>query len=226
MRDEILSYWEMCARERKGLQRGMYFGPSPSHSIVLMSRRKDAIYEDQLSDDGLSLTYEGHDVLRSSGFDPKEVDQSWVNSNGKPTENARFAGAAREVEQGNEQPSKVRVYEKLRDGVWSDRGLFELLSFQYKRVGKRKVFRFQMRLTSEESTGATPASLEQLRVIPSWVKQEVFKRDKGRCVLCGAVDQLHFDHELPFSKGGSSITPKNVRILCARHNLKKGPKIE
>ncbi|MEJ2255136.1 MAG: HNH endonuclease [Nitrospirota bacterium] len=45
-------------------------------------------------------------------------------------------------------------------------------------------------------------------------------------MLCGATDELHFDHDLPYSKGGTSITEENVRILCARHNLKKSHKIE
>jgi 5-methylcytosine-specific restriction endonuclease McrA len=64
------------------------------------------------------------------------------------------------------------------------------------------------------------------RVIPSWVKQDVFKRDKGKCVLCGSADQLHFDHDFPYSKGGTSLLPENVRLLCARHNLEKAAKIE
>jgi 5-methylcytosine-specific restriction endonuclease McrA len=64
------------------------------------------------------------------------------------------------------------------------------------------------------------------RLIPSSVKHEVFKRDRGRCVICGATDYLHFDHELPYSRGGAGITADNVRILCARHNLSKGARIE
>jgi 5-methylcytosine-specific restriction endonuclease McrA len=59
--------------------------------------------------------------------------------------------------------------------------------------------------------------------VPS--KLEVWKRDHGKCVICGASDNLHFDHDVPFSKGGSSITAKNVRLLCARHNLAKSDKI-
>jgi 5-methylcytosine-specific restriction endonuclease McrA len=43
-------------------------------------------------------------------------------------------------------------------------------------------------------------------------------------VTCGATDNLHFDHDVPFSKGGSSITPDNVKLLCARHNLEKSDK--
>jgi 5-methylcytosine-specific restriction endonuclease McrA len=77
-----------------------------------------------------------------------------------------------------------------------------------------------------DGTGRVQGDEEFTRVIPSWVKQAVFKRDKGKCVLCGAKDQLHFDHDLPFSKGGTGLVPENVRILCARHNLSKGARIE
>ena len=66
---------------------------------------------------------------------------------------------------------------------------------------------------------------EHNRLIPSRVKAEVWKRDKGQCVQCGSKDHLHFDHILPFSKGGTSIDVKNIQILCARHNLQKSDKI-
>jgi 5-methylcytosine-specific restriction endonuclease McrA len=57
------------------------------------------------------------------------------------------------------------------------------------------------------------------------VKVEVWKRDNGRCVICGATDDLHFDHDLPYSLGGTSVKVENVQLLCARHNLSKGAKI-
>ena len=66
--------------------------------------------------------------------------------------------------------------------------------------------------------------------VPAWmtssVKKEVWRRDGGKCVICDATDELHFDHDVPYSKGGTSITAENVRILCARHNLEKSDKIE
>ena len=93
--------------------------------------------------------------------------------------------------------------------------------------GGRKVFRFNMRLSdSPDDAAYREDSSEFRRVIPSWVKQAVYKRDKGRCVICSSEDQLHFDHDLPFSKGGTGLTPQNIRILCARHNLEKSAKIE
>ena len=121
----------------------------------------------------------------------------------------------------------VRVYEKLLAGVWSDKGLFELAGYEYRKIGSRKVFKFHMHLVAERETpGGIHADLDHRRLIPGWVKLAVFRRDKGQCVKCGARDNLHFDHDLPFSKGGASITPDNVKLLCARHNLEKGARIE
>jgi hypothetical protein len=224
LRDEILTYWEMCARERGSLQRGMYFRDPPAVSVVLMSRRPGAPYEDSLSEDGTEVVYEGHDVKREPGVDPKLVDQPWMLPSGEATENAKFALGAEPP--GANKPL-VRVYEKLRPGIWSDKGLFELVGYEYKQVGARKVFKFRMRLSPIlDDIVQGPAAEEFKRAIPAWVKQVVYKRDKGRCVLCGAQDQLHFDHDLPFSKGGTGLSPENVRILCARHNLQKGARIQ
>lgn len=67
----------------------------------------------------------------------------------------------------------------------------------------------------------TSVEFDNRRVIPTKIKQEVWKRDGGKCVKCGAKDNLHFDHVIPHSKGGTSITSENIQILCARHNLEK-----
>src|SRR5438105_812310 len=82
-----------------------------------------------------------------------------------------------------------------------------------------------------EDDGSTSASTrieegERRRIIPTSVKLEVWKRDGGKCVSCGATDELHFDHIIPFSRGGTSMTSRNVQLLCARHNLEKKDKIQ
>jgi hypothetical protein len=188
-----------------------------------MSRRPGAIYEDTLSEDGTELVYEGHDVVKADGVDPKQLDQPWTSPNGSPTENAKFACATE-----GQNVSRIRVYEKLRPGIWSDKGLFDLVDYDYVDSNGRKVFKFNMRLSMEpeESLQRMVADAPQTRMIPSSVKQAVYKRDKGKCVLCDATDHLHFDHDLPYSRGGASILVENVRLLCARHNLQKSAKIE
>ena len=71
-----------------------------------------------------------------------------------------------------------------------------------------------------------PAIPKHRRLIPTKVKIEVWKRDGGKCVKCEATEDLHFDHIIPFSKGGSSNTPDNIQLLCGRHNLEKHDKIK
>ena len=68
--------------------------------------------------------------------------------------------------------------------------------------------------------------IDHNRLIPKEVKLEVWKRDKGRCGICGSQDNLHFDHIIPYSKGGSSLVAENIQLLCARHNIAKKDKIE
>jgi 5-methylcytosine-specific restriction endonuclease McrA len=68
--------------------------------------------------------------------------------------------------------------------------------------------------------------MEQNRLIPTGVKLEVWRRDHGRCVQCRSADNLHFDHIIPYSRGGSSLVAENIQLLCARHNLAKRDRIE
>jgi 5-methylcytosine-specific restriction endonuclease McrA len=67
---------------------------------------------------------------------------------------------------------------------------------------------------------------ERRRLIPTSVKLEVWARDNARCAICGEKSELHFDHILPFSKGGTSLRAENVQLLCARHNLTKSANIK
>ena len=48
----------------------------------------------------------------------------------------------------------------------------------------------------------------------------------GCCIKCAANSNLHFDHIIPYSKGGSSKDPNNIQILCGRHNIAKRDQIE
>ena len=230
MKDEILSYWEMCSRQGKSLQRGMYFHSPPEHGIILMSRRRNAPYKDVMSSDEAVLEYEGHDEYHSSSTrDPKTLDQPRYNLNKKPTQNGLFADWVDKQKMGQVDPSIFRVYEKIRAGIWTDRGLFTLSNYQFVLSEGRKVFKFVLEAAGYDSQGtreSTALSATASRQIPSWIKLEVYKRDKGQCVICSATDNLHFDHDFPFSKGGTSILPENVRILCARHNLSKSANIE
>lgn len=229
MANEIISYLEMCQREGVSLQRGMNFGLGGNHSVILMSVRPNAPYEDALQDNGTVLIYEGHDEPHSSRIaDPKQVDQPEHTPSGGLTQNGLFWRAAQDAKTGLRPPERVRVYEKLRQGIWSYNGVFHLVDAWKQESNERQVFKFKLVAVEGEEDLDLPVRSEatRRRIIPTQVKLEVWKRDGGKCVMCGATDELHFDHIVPYSKGGTSLVVENIQLLCARHNLEKRDQIQ
>jgi hypothetical protein len=225
---EVISYIEMCQAWSTSLQRGMNFHLRPDCSVILMSRRSNAPYRDHVEENGRVLIYEGHDVPRTSrGPDPKLVDQPRVTPGGRLTQNGLFAEAAEKSKNGMSTPEIVAVYEKIHTGIWAFNGSFFLTDAWIESDSTRKVFKFRLELSEELGNiqSSTEGELIHNRVIPSAVKLEVWTRDKGRCVICGSDKNIHFDHDLPYSKGGSSLVAQNIRLLCAKHNLSKGAKM-
>jgi 5-methylcytosine-specific restriction endonuclease McrA len=45
------------------------------------------------------------------------------------------------------------------------------------------------------------------------IKEQIIKRDGGKCNFCGATDDLTIDHIVPRSKGGGNFHT-NLRTLC------------
>jgi HNH endonuclease len=228
MANEIIPYLEMCRRENASLQRGMNFGLRGTHSVILMSMRPNAPYADRVEDDGSTLIYEGHDEPRTvSVRNPKHVDQPEQTGNGRLTQNGKFHRAAQTHKQGRREPERVRVYEKIHSGILSYNGVFHLVDSWKENDGVRSVFKFKLIAVEGEENFEVPASShpERRRIIPTAVKLAVWQRDSGKCTICGATDELLFDHIIPFSRGGTSVAPENVQLLCARHNLEKRDRI-
>jgi 5-methylcytosine-specific restriction endonuclease McrA len=230
MTNEIIPYLEMCQREGLSLQRGMNYHSGKSYSIILMSVRKNAPYRDRLEDDGSTLIYEGHDVSKSfGGVDPKLVDQPEKTVAGSLTENGKFHKAAQDYIQGYRVCERVKVYEKIHNGIWSYNGSFHLVDSWQENDGKRLVFKFKLIAVEEELINQISTNIlieAHRRIIPTAVKIEVWNRDQGKCVKCGANNELHFDHIIPYSLGGTSLKADNIQLLCARHNLQKSDNIE
>jgi len=225
---DVVSYLKMCMEEGVNLQRGMNFHLKGKYSVILMSLRPGAPYADQVEENGRVLIYEGHDIpISRGGPDPKTVDQQATNPGGTLTENGLFFDAATRYTKGKSGPEIVKVYEKIRSGIWAYNGLFRLVDAWQELSNSRKVFKFKLELL-EGSSQISDTKLKDIdhdRLIPTSVKLEVWKRDKGKCTRCGSRDNLHFDHIIPYSKGGSSLVVENIQILCARHNLEKKDRI-
>jgi len=193
-----------------------------------MSLRSGAPYEDRFEETGRVIIYEGHDVPRTqSGPDPKEVDQPEFQPSGRLTQNGLFLDAVRLYKIGRAEAELVQVFEKIRDGIWVYNGLFRLMDAWQETSGRRQVFRFRLEIVDGQAANVSGSPYEDHdRVIPSAVKIDVWKRDKGSCVKCGSKQNLHFDHVIPYSQGGSSKDSRNIQILCSKHNLAKHDRIE
>lgn len=75
-----------------------------------------------------------------------------------------------------------------------------------------------------ESDNDVTSNDDRSRRISDRVKDRVWNRDGGKCVLCGSNENIEFDHIVPFSKGGSN-TYRNIQILCQDCNRRKSDNI-
>jgi len=227
---DIISHAEMSVEEGLSLQKGMNYRVKGGPTVILMSTRKGAPYADRVEEEGQILIYEGHDVPKNLARDPKSVDQPDYTPRGTLTENGKFFQAAMKYKDGQADAELVKVYEKIKDGIWAYNGVFELIDAWIEKSENRNVFKFKLHVTDKtidqkEKRAIELKDLDHNRMIPTSVKLEVWKRDKGQCVQCGSKDNLHFDHILPYSKGGTSLKSENIQLLCARHNLEKRDRI-
>ena len=138
----------------------------------------------------------------------------YVHLGGRDIDNAVFRANGMELDRNGESLNRNSLT------------LFELLDGWIEESKGRKVFKFKLEITDQGEHKNADIKIDHNRLIPKEVKIEVWKRDKGRCIVCGTTENLHFDHIIPFSKGGSSLDPRNIQILCAKHNLTKRDKIE
>ena len=217
---KAVSFEEMCRCEGVYVQRGMYFRVRSDHSLMLFSKKTGADYDDRIGPDGSLLIYDGHNATRSGKVPfPQLVDQQERTKSGRLTQNGRFFSAAVCYREGKAPPEPVQVYRKLQSGVWLDLGRFSLVDAWRESDGRRTIFKFKLRQYGRvgKATGMAPNP----RNIPAAVRAEVWNRDGGKCVICGSRENLHFDHIIPVSRGGSGTSVKNVQLLCSRHNLEK-----
>lgn len=234
---DVLSYNDIVKEEGFRIQKGINVHPKDkNYTVLLMSVRENAPYNDGFEEDGNVLIYEGEDInTRRDVRDdhqlaPKKVDQPMFTKSGKLTNNGKLLKETEDFKlKRRDNPESVRVYEKITPNVWSDKGWFDLVdvSLEFSKEEERKVFKY--RLLAKGSKSETPEEREEFefsRRIPTIIKQKVWERDQGKCIECGSTKDLHFDHIIPFSKGGSSTDERNIQLLCSKHNLSKSDKIK
>ena len=151
-RGDVIRYVDMTAQEEFALRKGMNFSiPNKKYGIVLMSVRKDAPYADRFEGNGTTIIYEGHDVQKNhapNGRNPKDIDQPMKVPSGQLSENGKFYEAAQKYKNGD--PAKlIKVYEKIKNGIWVYNGFFELTDAWTEKSGNRNVFKFKLEMIDE-----------------------------------------------------------------------------
>jgi len=122
------------------------------------------------------------------------------------------------------------------DGLWAYRGIVviveggnELSLDEIQLKIKHAVLRHdksfeRMRREIEALENVEKADISRRERISDSVRLFVWQRDQGKCVKCGSVEKLEFDHIIPVIKGGSN-TERNIQLLCEQCNRSKGTSI-
>lgn len=76
----------------------------------------------------------------------------------------------------------------------------------------------------DENRVAPPKVDGGRRPIPMAVRIRILRKHGFKCVRCPAEENLHIDHIMPLSKGGTD-DETNLQVLCVRCNLRKGDRI-
>lgn len=84
---------------------------------------------------------------------------------------------------------------------------------QEKYIKVLKITESELRRIRLALAGKVP-KVEELREIPSVIRQEVYEKYGGKCAECGDDKNHHIHHKTKFSEGGLH-TLNNVVLLCA-----------
>jgi len=143
-----------------------------------------------------------------------------------------FAGPARQVSQGPWRGlymAPVGKIKMLPCPIQRKDLMLELPEWGWLRYPRRSTtvptkYSKAIRALLDEFSIRPPArgsDMPHPRGIPASTMEIVFKRDRGRCVKCGATTNIQFDHILPWSKGGTSLSAANIQLLCITCNSRK-----
>src|SRR5690606_12375965 len=170
--DDIISYDDLAAAEGSRVQKGMNFNFTNDYSIFLMSTRNNAPYADEYDIRTNTLIYEGHDAHKNWVEDPKKVDQPFITPKGTETANSKFFTAAQAYKMKLiKEPHKIKVYEKIKEGIWCYKGFFNLVDAKIVFDGVRNVFKFYLKPV-EFISKRKEIELPHSRLIPTQVDRK------------------------------------------------------
>lgn len=83
-------------------------------------------------------------------------------------------------------------------------------------MSEQTILKIEKEKFKQTASRKSPPPAEVKRVIPSNLKRIVYLRDK-KCVKCGSVHKLNYDHRKPYALGGKT-NAENIRLLCFNCN--------
>lgn len=107
----------------------------------------------------------------------------------------------------------MELLKKLKGLLGGNLEMDQLLQYALK-AGIAKVEKDKFKQTESVRKVLSPAKVS--RVITASVKRDVYRRDR-KCVNCGSVYNLNFDHAKAYALGGDANTG-NIRLLCFNCN--------
>lgn len=202
---------------------------SQQGSISLLQRKLSIGYSravnimDQLEAAGIVGPFEGSAAREVLISDPSYIDRS-ISSANKDDEGRResilslwedyIATKVQEILQEKSHEEERRELELAKN---------ELLKRERQKTRRKLMDQARQELIDEGLIHADEAGATR-RTIPQAVKNQVWTRDNGKCVICGSSERLEFDHIIPLAKGGAN-TYRNLQLLCEKCNRSKGARI-
>lgn len=110
--------------------------------------------------------------------------------------------------------------DKLKSLLGKNLSMDELIKFMAK-AAIEKVEKQKFKQT-ERPKALSPAKVIG-RIPVSALKREVYKRDK-KCVKCGSIHHLNYDHRKPWDLGGET-NAENIKLLCFNCNQRSRIKV-
>lgn len=241
-------YWEQIQELKKGICTAV--GIEPDVAALGRYLREVLIKYSIVEDDEYCRIISRQDMFTISfqrEFDTRKDNYNWVNygealitmrfenvgySISNPTiikapASGIFEFDSNKLIKENDEICRIRKYpQEMRDEVIKELERKAIKEAVLRKERKKMIERETLdELISEGQVFNFYTSKDGNRTsIPMEIATAVWNRDGGKCCICGAKENLEFDHIIPLAKGGATSF-RNLQLLCRSCNRLKSDNI-
>lgn len=221
---KVLGHFDICMLEGAKLRRGITYRVNGGDSVFLLNPELE---DDLVLSNNRLVIYSVKDDAAFSRCNPSSFGNQTAlyDKKGNLTLNGRLYKAVTGYKSGQCEPELARVYRKQKKGMWEYLGRYQITEATYGPENGTLVFAFGLDFLTDDIISEFKPQLAMIRKVPASVKMEVWMRDGAKCVQCDGTTNLHYDHIIPFSLGGTSFDANNIQLLCRNCNYAKGASI-